>query len=117
MSKTKQPSGELLDGPSPDRGYTVLEAANGREALELAANHDGHIDLVLTDMVMPEMRGGELAARLRRARPEARLLMMSGYTEEAASRQAILEAGNAFLEKPFTARRLLEKVQQVLGRS
>jgi two-component system cell cycle sensor histidine kinase/response regulator CckA len=100
-----------------ERGYTVLEAANGREALELAAGHEGPIDLVLTDMVMPEMRGGELAARLRRARPEARLLMMSGYTEEAASRQAILEAGNAFLEKPFTARRLLEKVQQVLARS
>jgi two-component system, cell cycle sensor histidine kinase and response regulator CckA len=100
-----------------ERGYTVLEAANGREALELAARHEGPIDLVLTDMVMPEMRGGELAARLRRARPEARLLMMSGYTEEAASRQAILEAGNAFLEKPFTARRLLEKVQQVLSRA
>jgi two-component system cell cycle sensor histidine kinase/response regulator CckA len=100
-----------------DHGYTVLEAANGRQALELAASHDGPIDLVLSDMVMPEMRGGELAARLRRARPEARLLMMSGYTEEAASRQAILEAGNAFLEKPFTVRRLLEKVQQALGRA
>jgi CheY-like chemotaxis protein len=97
-----------------DRGFTVLEAANGREALELAAGHEGPIDLVLTDMVMPEMRGGELAARLRQARPEARLLMMSGYTEEAASRQAILEAGSAFLEKPFTASRLLEKVRQVL---
>jgi len=98
-----------------DRGYAVLEAANGREALHLAASHDGSIDLVLTDMVMPEMRGGELAARLRKARPEARLLMMSGYTEEAASRQAILEAGSAFLEKPFTATRLAEKIQQVLN--
>jgi PAS domain S-box-containing protein len=99
-----------------DHGYTVLEAANGREALAVAGSHQGPIDLVLTDMVMPAMRGGELAARLRKARPEARLLMMSGYTEEAASRQAILAAGSAFLEKPFTASRLLEKVEEVLGR-
>ncbi len=98
-----------------EHGYVVLEAGNGREALEMAAAHPGRIDLVLTDMVMPEMRGGELASRLLRARPEARLLMMSGYTEEAASRHAILEAGRAFLEKPFTASRLLEKVHQVLG--
>jgi two-component system cell cycle sensor histidine kinase/response regulator CckA len=96
--------------PASERGGAVA-------TLELAASHDGPIDLVLTDMVMPEMRGGELAARLRRARPEARLLMMSGYTEEAASRQAILEVGNAFLEKPFTVRRLLVKVQQALGRA
>jgi two-component system cell cycle sensor histidine kinase/response regulator CckA len=98
-----------------EHGYTVLEAANGREALALALSHQGPIDLVLTDMVMPEMRGGELAERLRQERPEARLLMMSGYTEEAASRQAILAAGSAFLEKPFTASRLLEKVEEVLG--
>jgi two-component system cell cycle sensor histidine kinase/response regulator CckA len=98
-----------------EHGYAVLEAANGREALALALSHQGPIDLVLTDMVMPEMRGGELAERLRQERPEARLLMMSGYTEEAASRQAILAAGSAFLEKPFTASRLLEKVEEVLG--
>jgi two-component system, cell cycle sensor histidine kinase and response regulator CckA len=98
-----------------ESGYTVLEAANGREALAVAAAHRGPIDLVLTDMVMPEMRGGELATRLREVRPESRLLMMSGYTEEAASRRAILEAGSAFLEKPFTASRLLERVHQVLG--
>jgi PAS domain S-box-containing protein len=98
-----------------ESGYTVLEAANGREALAVAAAHRGPIDLVLTDMVMPEMRGGELATKLREVRPESRLLMMSGYTEEAASRRAILEAGSAFLEKPFTASRLLERVHQVLG--
>jgi CheY-like chemotaxis protein len=98
-----------------ESGYTVLEAANGREALAVAAHHQGPIDLVLTDMVMPEMRGGELATKLREVRPESRLLMMSGYTEEAASRRAILEAGSAFLEKPFTASRLLERVHQVLG--
>jgi CheY-like chemotaxis protein len=98
-----------------ESGYTVLEAANGREALAVAAAHQGSIDLVLTDMVMPEMRGGELAIQLRQVRPKARLLMMSGYTEEAASRKVILEAGNTFLEKPFTASRLLERVHQVLG--
>lgn len=98
-----------------EHGYTVLEAENGAEALTVAGEHQGPIALVLTDMVMPEMRGGELAARLRRVRPEARLLMMSGYTEEAASRKAILEAGSAFLEKPFTASGLLEKVQEVLA--
>jgi PAS domain S-box-containing protein len=99
-----------------EHDYVVLEASDGEEALAVSAAHGGPIVLVITDMVMPGMRGAELAARLRQERPEIRLLIMSGYSEEAATHRSFVEPGSAFLEKPFTATRLLQKVQEVLGR-
>jgi two-component system, cell cycle sensor histidine kinase and response regulator CckA len=95
-------------------GHVVLTAANGREALELVAGHDGELDLVITDLVMPEMGGRELARRLVHARPSVRVLYTSGYTAEAMNQQAVLEPADAFIGKPFTPDGLLRQVQAML---
>jgi CheY-like chemotaxis protein len=93
-------------------GYTVLEAANGAEALEISGAHREPIDLVLTDVVMPKMDGGELAERLRGINPGQRLLFMSGYTDGALiQRMAKLYA---ILAKPFTSFALVRKIREVL---
>jgi PAS domain S-box-containing protein len=96
-------------------GYHVLEAANGGEALAAAAAHAGTIHLLITDVVMPEMSGGELGAELKRQRPEIRVLYMSGYSGNAIARRGLLEEGVAFIEKPFTAALLAGKVRDTLG--
>jgi PAS domain S-box-containing protein len=94
-------------------GYKVLLASNGLEALDVAASHPNEIDLVLTDSMMPEMGGLEMVARLRKTRPDIRVLMMSGYTEQtSASRFGLSE--QPFIEKPFAAADLLAAVQRVL---
>jgi PAS domain S-box-containing protein len=95
-------------------GYTVLEAPNGTAALELAASHAGPLDLLLTDVIMPGMGGGELARRVQARRSETRVLYISGYTDDAVVRHGVLERGDAYLEKPFTSERLLRRVRQVL---
>jgi signal transduction histidine kinase/ActR/RegA family two-component response regulator len=95
-------------------GYAVLSAANGREAIEIAALHSDPLDLVITDLVMPEMGGRELARRLLAVRPGVRVLYTSGYTAEAINQQAVLEPTDAFLGKPFTPDGLLRQVQAIL---
>jgi PAS domain S-box-containing protein len=95
-------------------GYSVIEAGNGAEGLRLVDLAAKPIDLVLTDMVMPEMNGKELARQLRERYPEIRLLFMSGYTEDAALRQSFLEPETAFIEKPFEPAALADKVRQTL---
>jgi two-component system, cell cycle sensor histidine kinase and response regulator CckA len=95
-------------------GYTVIEAGHGREAIERCATHDGPIDLVLTDLVMPGMSGQELAAELARLRPEARVLYMSGYTDNVAVRHGLVAPPFAYLQKPFTSGTLAQKVRDVL---
>lgn len=94
-------------------GYRVLEARDGREALRLCETHPEPIQLVLTDLVMPNMQGGELADRLRRVRPELRVLLMSGYTDEHIV-QRLGRNSLAFLPKPFTSIDLADKIRQVL---
>jgi two-component system, cell cycle sensor histidine kinase and response regulator CckA len=94
-------------------GYDVLVAARPSEALRLAAVEDG-IDMVLTDVVMPEMSGRELAERLRARRPDLRVLFMSGYTDDAVVRHGVLEAHVSFLQKPFTPDALARHVRLVL---
>ncbi len=95
-------------------GYTVLSAESGDQALELAREHKGKIDLVLTDVVMPEMSGREVERRLAEAGHVARFLFMSGYTNDAILHHGVLEAGVAFLQKPFTPGALGRKVRDVL---
>jgi signal transduction histidine kinase/HAMP domain-containing protein len=96
-------------------GYTVLEAANGNEALRVLERRREPIALVLTDLVMPEMGGRELAARLRSVSPTSRVLFMSGYTEDAVLRQSVMEPGAIFLDKPFTFDTLIRKVREALS--
>ncbi|HEV7839200.1 MAG TPA: response regulator [Gemmatimonadaceae bacterium] len=95
-------------------GYTVLEAPTGREALILATRRDGPIDLLLTDMVMPEMSGRELAERFAQARPKSKVLFMSGYTDDAVLRHGGLPTGTTYLQKPFAPDTLARKVREVL---
>ena len=95
-------------------GYVVLTAANGREGLRVAAEHAQTLDLLITDLVMPEMGGRELASQLVVARPEIRVLYTSGYTAEAVNQQAVLELGDAFLGKPFSPDGLLRRVHEIL---
>jgi CheY-like chemotaxis protein len=97
-------------------GYRVLEATTGAEALRICAASDEPIDLILSDLVMPEMGGRELAAQVRASRAGARLLFMSGYTEEAAMKRSVLDPSEAFLSKPFTPDALTRKVREVLDR-
>jgi two-component system, cell cycle sensor histidine kinase and response regulator CckA len=95
-------------------GHQVLVARDGEEGIRLAENHTGPIDLIITDIVMPRMGGRELVERVVTARPTIRALYLSGYTDEAVMRHGVLEAGAAFLQKPFTARQLMTKVRQIL---
>jgi PAS domain S-box-containing protein len=95
-------------------GYTVLCAESGDQALDLARDHKGKIDLVLTDVVMPEMSGREVERRLAEAGHAARVLFMSGYSDDAVLRHGVLETGVAFLQKPFTPAALGRKVREVL---
>jgi two-component system, cell cycle sensor histidine kinase and response regulator CckA len=95
-------------------GYKVLEAESGREALELARHANGGIPLVVTDLVMPDMSGTELAAELAALYPEIRVLFMSGYTDDAVVRHGLLAVGRAFIQKPFTPDALTRKVRETL---
>jgi PAS domain S-box-containing protein len=97
-------------------GYTVLEAGHGGEAVRVARSHDGPIDLLVSDVVMPVMGGRLLAERLVAERPDLKVLFMSGYTDDAVVRHGVLEAEMAFLQKPFTPQALARKVRKVLDK-
>ena len=96
------------------RGYTVLEANDGNDALRVAQSHRGPIHLVLSDMMMPGLKGGELAERLRAMRPEATFLLMSGYTAPDIERRNLQNGSMSFIEKPFTQDTLLAQVRASL---
>jgi PAS domain S-box-containing protein len=97
-------------------GYTVLGAANGTEALRVALAQGKKFDLLLTDVIMPEMNGKALAERLTVLWPGLKVLFVSGYTDETVARQGILDEGRAFLPKPFSPEVLARKVREVLDR-
>ncbi len=96
------------------RGFTLLQASGSEEALKKIENFEGPIHLLLTDVVMPRMSGPELAARLAPLHPEARVLYMSGYTDNAIVHHGVLDAGPHFLQKPFVPETLIQKVREVL---
>src|SRR5712691_11879200 len=96
------------------QGYTVLEAPDGDVALHVAHKHRGPIHLLLTDVVMPVLSGRPLAEQLARVRPDIKVLYASGYTDDSVVRHGILEAGTAYLQKPFTPDSLARKVREVL---
>ncbi|MBA2312387.1 MAG: response regulator [Actinobacteria bacterium] len=93
-------------------GYEVVTAASGPEALETFVRHSGPIHLLLTDVVMPGMSGKELADRVKKANPETPVIYMSGYPEQITTQEGV-EAGQTYIQKPFTARELLSKVRDV----
>ncbi|MCU1286280.1 MAG: hybrid sensor histidine kinase/response regulator [Acidobacteriales bacterium] len=97
-----------------DHGYTVLEASNGRVALEVASRHKEPIHLVISDVIMPEMSGTELARKIKSVLPSVKLLFISGYTGDSVNRQGDLAEGIAFVQKPFSPTALARKVRQVL---
>jgi PAS domain S-box-containing protein len=97
-----------------DQGYQVLEAASGQAALFLCQNHPGTVDLLVTDVIMPQVTGPELFEKLRSQRPALAVLYMSGYTNDAITRHGPLEEGINFVQKPFTPSGLARKVREAL---
>jgi len=107
----RRPLAEILE----DRGYLVLAAASGDEALALAARHDGLIHLLVTDVVMPGMSGQELARQLTPQRPEMKVIFTTGYPEDVVAEETLLGDGPYhFLKKPFSSQALLVLMQEVL---
>jgi two-component system, cell cycle sensor histidine kinase and response regulator CckA len=98
-----------------ERGYRVLTAGNGIDALEVSRAHAGKIDLLITDVIMPGMGGRDLAVRLEGERPDLRVLYVSGYTDDAIVHHGVLSADLAFMQKPFTSEGLARKVRELLG--
>jgi PAS domain S-box-containing protein len=99
------------------KGYRVLEAREGAEALDLLRQHGGPVDLLITDIIMPGLGGPALVERLGPSVPDMRVLYITGYSEEAIRLEGMLPAGGDLLEKPFTAHELAERVRQTLART
>jgi CheY-like chemotaxis protein len=104
----------LLHRILDESGYRVLEASNGAEALERAEAHEGTLHLVITDVIMPEMGGTELVERMKHVHPEAKVLYISGYADEALGQRGVVPGNEAFLAKPFTPEALARKVREIL---
>jgi len=106
---------QLVRETLESRGYRVLEARNGQDALTLAASHSDLIHLIITDIVMPGLSGHELVQQLLPARPAIKVLYLSGYAQDAFATPAAAEAQKTFLQKPFTLQSLSRKVREILG--
>lgn len=96
-------------------GYEVLTANTGEQALSLSVAHSGDIDLLLTDVRMPDISGPELAARLRERRPRMKVMYVSGYPDDVVAAHGLPAPGSVFLAKPFTIRVLAAKLREALG--
>lgn len=96
-------------------GYSVLETSSGKEALQRAKDFDGTIHLLLTDVVMPEMSGPDLANEMMSIRPAIKIIFTSGYTDDTIARQGILDPSVTFIQKPYRPKALARKIREVLG--
>jgi len=95
-------------------GYSVLEAHDGYEALNMCSTYEGSVHILVTDVVMPGMNGRELAQKIKSLCPATKVLYISGYTDNAIVRHGVLDAGTAFLQKPFTSETLIRKIREVI---
>lgn len=105
---------QLATATASERGYQVVAASHAQEALALFEEHNGHFDLLLTDVVMPGMNGKKLSELLTKKNPGLKVLFMSGYTDDAIVHHGILNDDISFIQKPFTPTRLLRKIRSVL---
>jgi len=108
---------ELIGLSLRSAGYAVLTAANGREGLEAAQHHPGPIDLLITDVIMPDLNGRVVSDRLQASRPGLPTLFISGYPSDVIAHHGVLDEGVEFLEKPFTRQDLLARIREVLCKS
>ena len=99
-----------------ERGYAVVKARDGVDAIRICIERDGAIDLLLTDVVMPQMRGPELVRRVQARWPTMKVLYMSGYIDSEIVHEGLLDPGIAFLQKPFTPVAVARKIREVLDR-
>jgi two-component system cell cycle sensor histidine kinase/response regulator CckA len=97
------------------RGYKVLEASSGVDALRVVEEHTGDIDLIVSDVVMPEMDGPTLLKELRERNPKVRIIFVSGYAEDAFGKSLSEDDRPAFLAKPFTLKQLIAAVKETMG--
>ncbi len=105
---------ELVCDSLRTNGYTILEASNGNEAIEIFSKNSQKIDLILTDVIMPTMSGRKMVEILQKNHPGITALYMSGYTDDAIIKHGVLEPGMAYIQKPFSPKALIQKVQEVL---
>jgi CheY-like chemotaxis protein len=108
---------ELVCDVLSDQGYHVLCANNGEEALDLSRRHKGQIDLLITDVIMPQMNGHELAMKLSLERPTTKVLYVSGYSDHEISDQSAMNGHFELLQKPFTPQTLAKKIREVIRES
>ena len=106
---------QLVRDTLASKGYRVLEADSGEAGIAIADKHEGQIDLIITDVMMPGMSGREMVNKLNQTRPAIRILYLSGYTEDAIVSEGKFESGTAFLQKPFSLQSLSKKVREVLA--
>ena len=105
---------ELVSQILVKNGYKVIEAAEGEEALRICDSRPERLDLLLTDVVLKSMNGGELAQLLVAKYPHLKVLYMSGYSDDAVEHRGVFSGNSAFLQKPFSTRALVQKMREVL---
>ena len=96
-------------------GYTVIPAADGRDALDRLIEHKASVDILISDVVMPTMNGKDLKGRIEKLKPGIKVLYMSGYTADVIAHRGVLSEGAHFIQKPFSVNALARKVREVLG--
>lgn len=108
---------ELARAVLARQGYEIITAASGHDAIALLDGHEGTVDLLLTDVVMPEMSGRDLLDRLAETRPDLRVLYMSGYSDDVIAHRGVIDEGVNFIQKPFAVQALAARVREVLDRN